>query len=466
MLKLKRCFLIASFFCSFTLTGMDITVESDNYQSDTPSPRSAHEENFSPVKKKRGFNELFGDEEQKDRADTDFNNQPTSNKRLFSTVDELSEAPQKSAGKKQPASKFTPEQLEAYGYVKNTLKKRHPENELHREQEQREYMTHEDALSQSAQKQHFIALKMQLEAMDNQELVTNAQELCNEKKTAAACRDVINLFDPTSREYCALAIAFFMNHPAQAAVVAPGQEFPPLAYEKVLKFIAKTLETSKNSVKADTKVDFFISQNFSPYYYEGFFQDFHMMLEKMVYLMEYFIDKQVHVINLSNCQLRTIPSGILSLANLKELNLSSNQIGKGIPHELFQLDNLEVVDLSDNKFVGYLPEGIINLKNLRIFDCSKNKLSGIPQSLGSQTISGSWPFGAPTKKHNLQKLEVFDVHDNGIICEIPEGLADLPALKKLDLSGNGFTGTIPATLRQKAEDITSELIINIDEQNL
>src|SRR5687768_1744031 len=83
---------------------------------------------------------------------------------------------------------------------------------------------------------------------------------------------------------------------------------------------------------------------------------------------------QIVGLNLDNCNandLKLISPAIKSLANLKELNLGSNEISDISP--LSQLTNLTSLDLDSNEISDISP--LSQLTNLTSLDLSSNKIS-------------------------------------------------------------------------------------------
>jgi len=101
-------------------------------------------------------------------------------------------------------------------------------------------------------------------------------------------------------------------------------------------------------------------------------------------------------LNRSSQGLTKLPSGILSMTNLQQLDISNNKLTGALPAEIRFLQNLEILDISNNQMTG-LPAELGQLSKLRILNASSNKLTGIPHELG-----------------NLQNLEVLDLSDNDI----------------------------------------------------
>lgn len=66
-----------------------------------------------------------------------------------------------------------------------------------------------------------------------------------------------------------------------------------------------------------------------------------------------------------------------SLTNLRELNLSGNELNGSLPGSLFTLPRLKILDLSDNLFLGRIP---INSSSgpiaLEVLNLKYNGISG------------------------------------------------------------------------------------------
>ncbi|KAH9623480.1 hypothetical protein KSS87_012705 [Heliosperma pusillum] len=193
-----------------------------------------------------------------------------------------------------------------------------------------------------------------------------------------------------------------------------------------------------------------------------------------------------------------------SISSLHYLDLSYNNFIGRVPDRIHDLWNLQYMNLSNNQFSGGYPSGIGNLQQLRVFDLSRNALWGNVGVLFSEmrnvefvdlscnNFSGGLPvdvanvssLGNTVRHLNLSRnllgggflsndtlalfksLEVLDVGDNFINGELPsfggvynlkvlrlpnnqlfgqipvELLTNLVPLTELDLSGNGFSGSI------------------------
>jgi Leucine-rich repeat (LRR) protein len=117
-----------------------------------------------------------------------------------------------------------------------------------------------------------------------------------------------------------------------------------------------------------------------------------------------------------NYHLETLPEEIKELKNLKELELSRCDLKK-IPTQVMSILSIEVLICWENE-ITHLPHQISKLKNLRELNLSKNKLKNIPLSIG--------------KLSNLRKLSIFD----NKIKKIPETIGNMKSLEEIDLYSN------------------------------
>ncbi|XP_073287390.1 protein STRUBBELIG-RECEPTOR FAMILY 2-like [Primulina huaijiensis] len=113
-----------------------------------------------------------------------------------------------------------------------------------------------------------------------------------------------------------------------------------------------------------------------------------------------------------------------NLRNLKQLDLSSNNIDSEIPYDLPL--NLTHLNLAGNKFSQSIPYSFDLMKNLRHLNVSHNALSG---TLGN-VFSG------------LQNLRGMDLSFNNFTGDLPTSFKSLSNLTGLFLQGNHFTGSV------------------------
>ncbi|ONK69816.1 uncharacterized protein A4U43_C05F27040 [Asparagus officinalis] len=116
----------------------------------------------------------------------------------------------------------------------------------------------------------------------------------------------------------------------------------------------------------------------------------------------------------------------LNLPRVDLLSISWNQIGGRIPKSLRRCRRLQTLSLSYNEFVGGVPDEIGSLKDLEGLYLGYNNLTGvIPNSLG-----------------NLTKLLELTLNHMGLVGRIPDEFARFGRLRLLNLGENGLTGGI------------------------
>lgn len=127
------------------------------------------------------------------------------------------------------------------------------------------------------------------------------------------------------------------------------------------------------------------------------------------------------------------PSAILSLTNLKKLDLSSNKLSGNTPN-LSSLNSLTYLNISDNDFTGDIWTCFSSLTNLEELYVGNN----------NGTISNTDFSGFTNLKHlDISKLN---------LTEIPSSLATLQKLSSLNLSNNTIANfTNIASLAQLQE---------------
>jgi Leucine-rich repeat (LRR) protein len=124
-------------------------------------------------------------------------------------------------------------------------------------------------------------------------------------------------------------------------------------------------------------------------------------------------------------ELVSVPVEIGRLENLKNLDLSNNKITQ-LPTELKNLKELITLNLNGNLLESLFPLG--ELKKLSVLDIGRNRFKALPEDLGSA---------------DLENLAKIDASFNEIV-ELSESLADLPALKTLNLENNHLATLQPA----------------------
>ncbi|KAL1165698.1 hypothetical protein V6Z11_A06G146200 [Gossypium hirsutum] len=150
----------------------------------------------------------------------------------------------------------------------------------------------------------------------------------------------------------------------------------------------------------------------------------------------------------------SIPSSLGNISTLKYLDLEVNNISGQVPPELRQLVNLETLRLSSNRLSGNLPSELADLRNLRDFRINDNNFNGsIPDffqnwnNLTRLEIQGSGLEGPiPSSISALENLTILILKKCSISGEIPEYVWKMTALRVLFLTGNNLTGNIPQSI--------------------
>ncbi|XP_028085788.1 receptor-like protein 7 [Camellia sinensis] len=138
----------------------------------------------------------------------------------------------------------------------------------------------------------------------------------------------------------------------------------------------------------------------------------------------------LHFLDLSNNNLTgTILPCLSNFSDsLEVLNLQGNNFQGPIPHSYNRGSKLKMIDLSDNKLQGKVPGSLANCTELEFLDLSNNLIDdAFPLWLG-----------------DLTKLQVLILRSNKFYgaIENPKIKLELPNLHIIDLSHNGFTGTM------------------------
>jgi len=145
-----------------------------------------------------------------------------------------------------------------------------------------------------------------------------------------------------------------------------------------------------------------------------------------------------------------LPTHILKLSNLQEIDLSLNENLRGeLPNSNWTTP-LTMLYLSQTNFSGYIPDSITHLKSLNILFLSHCNFDGfLPPSLFNLTqlydlyLSHNKLVGPiPIQITKLSTLLGLYLSGNMLTGPIPRWCYSLPSLLSLDLSHNQLTGSI------------------------
>ena len=149
--------------------------------------------------------------------------------------------------------------------------------------------------------------------------------------------------------------------------------------------------------------------------------------------------KNLTTLNLYGNQLERLPAEIVELTNLTMLNLSDNQL-MSLPAEIVDLKNLTWLFLSGNQ-LKRLPGGIVKLTNLTLLNLSKNQLTSLPAeiveltNLTSLDLSVNQLRTLPAEIVKLTNLTTLFLSGNQL-KRLPAEIGKLTNLTTLILSGN------------------------------
>ena len=130
---------------------------------------------------------------------------------------------------------------------------------------------------------------------------------------------------------------------------------------------------------------------------------------------------------LPNAQLSgTLPPDLGRVDHLRHLDLSGNSLGGGLPATLLNATELRVLSLAGNAISGELPDAAAYARGLQELNLSGNALAG----------------RLPAALCRLPSLVVLGLAGNRLGGELPIG--GLGTLQLVDLSGNGFNGSLPS----------------------
>ena len=180
----------------------------------------------------------------------------------------------------------------------------------------------------------------------------------------------------------------------------------------------------------------------------------------------------------ANLLIGTVPTELGNASSLTEILLENNNFSGTLPGSFVNLHHIQILDVRNNLFVGNLEEifadhqSHVNLTTLQLYD---NQFTGsLPEALfrrpklgvlvaGTNCLEGYFPptlcdcttlttlsLDGMSSAKACRSVFLPGVSswytEKGIVSQpLPPCLFQLPILKTLHLSGNGFTGTLPAS---------------------
>ncbi|TFG18686.1 MAG: hypothetical protein EU529_17170 [Promethearchaeota archaeon] len=119
-------------------------------------------------------------------------------------------------------------------------------------------------------------------------------------------------------------------------------------------------------------------------------------------------NRNVVQLDLTFCELTSIPSIIRKLSNLKAIYLYGNLL-RELPNWIGSMKNLEWIDIHSNN-IDFLPDSIGNLEKLYYFDIRFNKIGKLPESMSrlnnlkTLKLKGNLINSIPKSLNNLKHL--------------------------------------------------------------
>ncbi|PWA71244.1 Leucine-rich repeat-containing protein [Artemisia annua] len=192
----------------------------------------------------------------------------------------------------------------------------------------------------------------------------------------------------------------------------------------------------------------------------------------------HYVNPGFWLLYMASCKLKVFPKSFRAMKQLKELDLSRNEIHGQIPHwageiggneliylnlshnfitglQQFQWYGLQELYLQSNLIQGPFPLSICNLSNLLDLDMSNNRFGGfIPQCFGNITWSflmidmgnNNFQGTIPNVYGDCGSLDGLSLNGNQLEGEVPSSLSKCSGLKVLDLGNNHLNGTFPSWL--------------------
>ncbi|KAL4034896.1 hypothetical protein IC575_003567 [Cucumis melo] len=186
--------------------------------------------------------------------------------------------------------------------------------------------------------------------------------------------------------------------------------------------------------------------------------------------------KSLEFLDLSRNRFRgTVPSLLIGLVNLVSLNFSSNQFEGTFPTGFDKLTDLKYVDVHGNGFSGDITGFLSQMGSVVYVDLSSNRFTGsMDAGVGNPSFISSIRY--LNISHNLltgvlfphdgmpyfDSLEVFDASNNQFVGIIPD-FNFVVSLQTLILGRNKLSGSLPEALLRDRSMLLTELDLSLNE---
>ncbi|KFK29383.1 hypothetical protein AALP_AA7G126400 [Arabis alpina] len=187
----------------------------------------------------------------------------------------------------------------------------------------------------------------------------------------------------------------------------------------------------------------------------------------------------LHHLDLSeNLLVGPLPKSLpFKLPNLRDLEISGNNLSDSIPASFGEFRKLEKLNLAGNFLSGTIPASLGNVSTLRELKLAYNLFSPsrIPSQLGNLTeLRVLWLGGCslvgpvPQTLSGLTRLVNLDLTMNRLTGSIPSWITELKLVEQMELFNNSFSGELPEamgnmTMLKRFDASTNELTGKIPE---
>ncbi|XP_023516789.1 probable inactive receptor kinase At5g10020 [Cucurbita pepo subsp. pepo] len=186
--------------------------------------------------------------------------------------------------------------------------------------------------------------------------------------------------------------------------------------------------------------------------------------------------KSLEFLDLSQNRFRgSVPDLLIGLVNLVSLNLSSNQFDGAFPTGFSKLEELKYVDVHGNGFSGDITRLLSRMGSVEYVDLSSNRFTGsMDAGVGNPSFISSIRY--LNISHNLlngvlfphdgmpyfDSLEVFDASNNEFVGTIP-AFNFVVSLQTLRLGRNKLSGSLPEALLRESSMLLTELDLSLNQ---
>ncbi|GAU31583.1 hypothetical protein TSUD_54060 [Trifolium subterraneum] len=148
----------------------------------------------------------------------------------------------------------------------------------------------------------------------------------------------------------------------------------------------------------------------------------------------------------------TLPTELVNLPYLQEIDLGNNYLNGTIPPQWGSMINLVNISLLGNRLTGPIPKELGKITGLQKLILKFNQLSGnLPPELGNLyqlerlILSSNYFTGnLPATYAKLTKLKQIRLCDNQFSGPIPDFIQSWTSLERMVMQGSGLSGPIPS----------------------